>query len=267
VQREIRDTTWDEGVISEFMQRASGTAYDTPSGHTLLLFATADEESELGYRLAGELETMLSWLGVTRRFNVLLWWRDDPRRIEADEWPTKRNVNGGWTRAGSSTICVYRSEEWDRVVFHEMIHALEWDWKMPQAPLPCWGLGDASNTSPALFEAWTELYAEWLWSAWTGVSWARQRRWQNEQAVQILARHARRGGTWDEDTSVFAYYILKAALAPHVEFLLLFQNGDSGDERQAVLCSLAAPELEKLRRTASRTMPRSISLRMTVVEK
>ncbi len=264
MQNEIRETTWDEGVISQFMHSAAGTAYDTASGHTLILFA--ESGTAQGASIASELETMLSWLGVTRPFKVLLWWRDDPRRIDVNSWPTKRNVNGGWTRAGSSLICVYRAEEWDRVVFHEMIHALEWDWKMPRRPLSCWGLSEDSNTYPALFEAWTELYAEWLWCAWTGTSWTMQRRWQDDQAAQLLARHARKGSAWNEDTSVFAYYILKAALAPHMEFLLFFQNGESAYERQAVLCELVAPQLDRLRREAARTTPRSVSLRMTVAK-
>lgn len=248
------------------MRTACGTAYDTAGGHTLLLFTEAGTAAE-GGSLAKTMDAMLAWLGVTRPFKVLLWWRDDPRRVETAEWPTKRNVNGGWTRAGSSTICVYRAEEWDRVVFHEMIHALEWDWKMPRKPLACWGLSESSNTYPALFEAWTELYAEWLWCAWTGTSWNRQRKWQDDQAIQLLARHGLRGSHregWDEDTSIFAYYILKAALAPHMEFLLFFQNGESADERQAVLCGMVTPELDRLRRAAAHTTPRSASLRMTL---
>jgi hypothetical protein len=252
---------WDDGVISNFMKKAEGTAYDTPSGHTLLLFS--EPGTSQGESIVVKLERMLSWLGVGRPFKVVLWWRDDPRFLGANAWPTRRNVNGGWTRSGSSAICVYRAEEWDRVVFHEMIHALEWDWKMPQRPLSCWGLSDDSVVYPALFEAWTELYAEWLWCAWTGTSWERQRLWQDEQAVQLLARHRRKGGAWDENTSIFAYYILKAALATHIEFLLFFQNGNDAGERYAVLCDMVRPRLEELRQFAELAVPRSISLRMT----
>jgi hypothetical protein len=149
-----------------------------------------------------------------------------------------------------------------------MIHALEWDWKMPTRPLACWGLGDEAETSPALFEAWTELYAEWLWCAWTDTPWEKQRAWQKKQAVQILARQGTR--VWSEDTSVFAYYVLKAALAPHIGFLLVHGNGDSTADRYALLCRLAAPELAAMRADAQPgkpvAKPKAISLRMTVLQ-
>ncbi len=261
MQSEIGATTWDEGVISEFMQTAVGNAYDTENGHTLILFTDNTEKESIGSVLATEMAHVLAWLGVPRYFHVLLWWREDPRYVQANQWPTKRQVNGGWTRAGSSVVCIYRSEEWERVLLHEMIHALEWDWKMPTRPLSCWGLGDKAETSPALFEAWTELYAEWLWCAWTGTPWQQQRKWQKDQAVQVLARQ--NGRDWSEDTSVFAYYVLKAALAPHIAFLILHGNGDSTADRYALLCRLAAPELAELRAAALAARPRAISMRMT----
>ena len=73
----------------------------------------------------------------------------------------------------------------------------------------------------ALGEAVTELLAEWFWcivhspdSDLVGETWAKQKQWQLKQAYQILAR---RPVIWSEDTSVFAYYILKAALAQEDE--------------------------------------------------
>jgi hypothetical protein len=152
---------------------------------------------------------------------------------------------------------VYRSEEWDRVVLHEMIHALEWDWQMPTKPFPCWGLESESDLFPALFEAWTELLAEWLWCVWHNVSWETQRAWQDKQAVQVLVRQK---GPWKENTSVFAYYVLKSTLAPNFAFLWIHGNGDN------VLCDLVQPELTRLRSLAKAktTTPETISLRMSL---
>jgi hypothetical protein len=191
----------------------------------------------------------------------LIFWRDDPRRIAADEWPTRRTVNGGWTRAGARAIVVYRSEEYDRVVIHETIHALRWDWEMPSHPLPCWGLSDDARLTPALFEAWTELLAEWLWCGWHDVPWRAQRAHMRAQAVQICARP--QAVPWCEDTSVFAYYVLKAALAPHMPFLWAFQNGVTPQERARVLCTLVQPELAAIRHDAAMMKPTAISLRMS----
>ena len=203
---------------------------------------------------------LLEWLGVPDTFKVYLWWRDDPRMLEVEDFPNRRNVNGGWAYANSDEIFIYRAEEYDRVLIHETIHAMGWDWDMPSEPLACWGLNKNSTVSPHLFEAWTELLAEWLWCAWNRKDWSRQRTHQEEQAIQILARES---AIWNENTNVFAYYVLKAALAPHVEFLWTFSNGVTKEERLRVLCSLVDPELVRLRKEARGVRPKRIPLRMT----
>jgi hypothetical protein len=238
-----------------------GQAWDI-GRHTLLFLADSQTDSQAdGKRVAEECWKLWEWLGAPPS-TCILWWRDDPRRLAAREWPSKETVNGGWTYQNSNTIHIYRKEEWDRVFLHEMIHALGWDWKMPEKPLACWGLAPNSNTYPALFEAWTELYAEWLWCLWHGDSpavWGVQLAWQEEQALQILARYRVLGmRSWTEDTSVFAYYVLKAALAPHIAQLLLFGPGDT-----KTLCALSAPHLAALWSRSRHITPKDMSLRMT----
>ena len=208
--------------------------------------------------VAAETDALLTWLGTPRGFTVYLYWRDDPRRLEAMEWPSRRNVNGGWTVPGSRDITVYRSEEWDRVLIHETIHALEWDWDMPETPMPCWKFRQDDKLQPALFEAWTELYAEWLWCGWHNMPWSTQRAWQDAQAVQILARAKK----WSEDTNVFAYYVLKAALAQHMPFLWIHGKVVAADWNY-ILCDLIEADLARLYRAAATTTPTNISLRMT----
>ncbi len=236
--------------------------------HTVILTRYKHEaalvETEIARRSAG----LLSWLAPPRPIRIFLWWRHDPRKIRADEWPSRRSVNGGWTSAGSSEICIYRAEEWDRVFLHEMIHALEWDWKMPTTPPDCWRTAPGTY-SPALFEAWTELLAEWFWCGWMSVEhripdlWTKQRAWQREQALQILARtHSR--SKWSENTSVYAYYILKTVLAEYMPFLWVHQNGNSLSERDRFLCAIVGPQMTLLETQASNISPQPISLRMTI---
>jgi hypothetical protein len=262
----VSNSSWDEGVIQEFMKEPLTRihVFETLSSHKLL-FIHSESESHLGSEIAKEIGQILEWLGTSRQFSVILWWRDDPRELKSNEWVTRRQVNGGWTEAGSSYICIYRQEEWQRVVFHEMIHALEWDWKMPSKQLSCWGLSEKSQVVPALFEAWTELLAEWLVCVWMfdDYVWDAQRKWQEYQALQILVR-ARNKPDWNENTSVFAYYILKTALAPHFAFLFMHQNGDTEQERYNLLCSLVAPEIQRLQTLAQYIRPVNISLRMSI---
>ena len=241
-----------------------GVAIDLPAGGKLVLFT---QERNTIADVANEVDALLQWLGTPVGFTVYLWWRDDPRVLEADEWPTRSNVNGGWATPGSTVINIYRKEEYDRVLIHETIHALEWDWKMPETPLPWWGL-EGGQTAPHLFEAWTELYAEWLWCGWHNVPWETQRKWQDYQAIQILARQGNKA--WNENTNVFAYYVLKAALAPHIEFLWVFCNGITDEERYTVLCRFTTPKLEEFRAHVrsknTNAIPERMSLRMTALD-
>lgn len=241
--------------------RTRTVAFDLAGAHTLLL--ASHHSDQHNQEVAKKLEGIFQWLDPVRPFQIFLWLREDPRQVNTGEWPSRRSVNGGWTIPGSSAICVYREEEWDRVVLHEMIHALQWDWKMPEVPDTCWSANPGSYT-PALFEAWTELLAEWFWCAWNGVAWTQQRKWQEEQALQILARHDRKQTDWSENTSVFAYYILKTALAPYMPLLWIHQNGDTPIERNAFLCRIVGPELARLEEKAIQVRIKPLSLRMTV---
>jgi hypothetical protein len=263
-QKAVNDASWDEGAIQQFVGNPAiqGTAWDIGQ-HTVLFYGKQQDTNNQAPTIVAECGKLWEWLGVPRPFTLVLWWRDDPREISKEEWPSRASVNGGWTSQNSSVIYVYRAEEWDRVFLHEMIHALGWDWKMPEKPLPCWGLPTGSKVVPALFEAWTELYAEWLWCCWHATeygAWEAQRTWQDEQAKQILAR-AGANPAWSENTSVFAYYVLKAALAPHIAELLLFGNGRTAEEREAILCHIAVPGLSALSYNTVITQP--ISLRMS----
>jgi hypothetical protein len=212
--------------------------------------------------VAQEAIHLLTWLGAPAGFQVYLFWRDDPRNATAEELLTPANVNGGFAVPGIPKIYVYRSEEWDRVLLHECIHALGWDWN-PFPQQSCWKLPSGSTLMPTLFEAWTELFAEWLWCLWhapatdtTGKTWMLQRKWHIQQAIQVLARYK---GVWKETTNVFAYYVLKTALAPQISLLLILDK----EVNQLELCETAGIELDRLRMQAKHIKPRSMRLRMT----
>jgi hypothetical protein len=251
--------SWDENRIANFLsdEKTQAVAVDLTSG-TRLLFVTQDQS--VLPSIAAEANALFQWLGVPRGFTLILFWRDDPRIIKADEWPSRGNVNGGYAFSNSNEIVVYRQEEWDRVLIHEAIHALGWDWQIPIKPMPCWGLGEKAILAPHLFEAWTELYAEWLWCGWHSLTWENQMEWQEKQAIQILARAPT---PWKENTNIFAYYVLKAALAPHIGFLWTLQGGPNNVEQHYILCSLVGPKLAELQGKAKITRPTQISMRMT----
>ena len=170
------------------MQNPSTHSLNITFGNKCKLYLFVQDEKRI-QAIAEECDSILSWLGAPSGFTVYLWLIDWPRFLKADEWATRKNVNGGWAIPGINEIFVYRDEEWDRVLIHETIHALKWDWEMPETPLPCWGFDTNDTLFPHLFEAWTELYAEWLWIGWHKLSWEKQRERQDMQALQVLARN------------------------------------------------------------------------------
>ena len=265
VKRKLGSEDWSGGTIGKFMESPDTKALDIAlpkSGGRLILFARLDTDIE---DVAHNIDGILAWMGVPPKFTVHLWLQHWLRRISAGEWPGRLSVNGGFATPGIPEVFVYREEEYDRVVIHEIIHAMKWDWKMPSTPMPCWGI--QGRMMPHLFEAWTELYAEWLWCGWHNVSWDVQMRWQQLQATQILARQLRSGrglNDWRENTNIFAYYVLKAALAPHISFLWTFGNGSIESERVYVLCRLVRTNLDVLNAAAARTTPADLSMRMTL---
>ena len=251
---------WEQQTIFSLLENPAtkGFKYELWQGSTLFLITPVIGKA---MEVAKTTDAILKWLGAAPGFNIYIWFRDDPREIKADQWPTKAQVNGGWTTVGTPNIVIYRSEEWERVLIHEMIHAMKWDWEVGATPAPCWKMNKTDKLNPHLFEAWTELYAEWLACAWYGKSWEKQRKWQDLQATQLLARATHK---WEENTSVFAYYVLKAALAPHFEFLWVFGQGKTSQEKQYVMCGLVTPELTRLRNLAKSTVRQDMSMRMSV---
>jgi hypothetical protein len=255
VAKEASRNDWDGGAVLTALSSLPAHAYDG-HGYTILVWGDPP------IIVPQQAIQMLTWLGAPSGFQVYLFWRHDPRDAETDEPLGPENVNGGFAVPGIHKVYVYRSEEWDRVMLHECIHAFEWDWA--NFPVqPCWDLPRSSKLMPTLFEAWTELFAEWLWCLWyappednTGRTWKQQRYWQDQQAIHVLARHK---GVWKETTNVFAYYVLKAALARHMDLLLLLGN----EVNQLEICELAGKGIQRLRDRAKHVKPSPLTLRMT----
>jgi len=247
--KQASNNTWDGGAIRTSLKTLEAHAYDCNS-YTILIWGHAPPQ------IAQQAAHLLTWLGAAAGFQVYLFWNDNKREVEANEWLTPETVNGGFAVPGIPKIYIYRSEEYERVLLHETIHALKWDWN-DLTVQPCWKLPTNSTLMPTLFEAWTELYAEWLWCCWFApndpTAWDRQKQWQRFQAVQILARAPT---VWKETTNVFAYYVLKAALAPQFNLLLLL-----GKEVNSM--ELCTPMLDRLRAKAQTVKPIKLALRMT----
>lgn len=212
---------------------------------------------------------ILEFLGASPGFCVN-WWRIPSARVlSPNVFPTRSEVNGGWARPGINEIFIYRLEEWDRVLIHECIHAFSWDVSIGGPLKQCLehslGMGKLTD---ALFEAATELNAEWLWCIihsphedHTGDTWLKQTTWQKNQAYAIIARSDK---TWLEDTSVFAYYIMKTVLAFEMERFKI--NWLSDSENTDAWCSLwnkYKPHFLENANMNKHTCNKNISLRMT----
>ena len=194
--------------------------------YTVFLWDLIDNNAERRLADISWCFRILTFLGAPSGFEVTWWAVPVPRIIKPEQFPTRAEVNGGWAYRGAPAVYIFREEEWDRVLIHECVHAFNWDVRPSGHVKHCLEEAlDGGQLTDAIFEAATELNAEWLWSIihspdndTSGITWQRQMTWQLNQALAILARHGQK--PWGEDTSVFAYYVLKAALAFEMEQFL-----------------------------------------------
>jgi hypothetical protein len=209
------------------LQRATWRAVrDAHTGHSIHVvsdrpFEELTADLDLGLRLLGWMsqQTPVTWY----------WWDHEwPRRLPAFVDPKQEHLNGGWAVPGVPEVHVYRREEAHKVLLHECIHALSLD--VPAALvdpiLRQFEKALGRSLWPHLGEAFTELYAEWLWSISSAGSkkeamafWNSQMRCSEKQAAQVWARI--HDATEAETTNVFAYYVLKWVLMQHLDSVLL----------------------------------------------
>jgi len=216
----LQNQLWDNGRIGSWMNREDTECrcYQT-SKYMMYLWDLKSVHPSERFKEVSWAFRILAFLGAPDGFKVT-WWRFPADRVvEAGKFPTRAEVNGGWAYRGKPAVWLFREQEWDRVLIHECVHALDWDIIPASSVRTCLqeSLDDEANLVDAIFEAATELNAEWLWCIIhspvdddTGKTWMKQREWQIYQAGAIIAR---RPEHWSEDTSVFAYYVLKAVLA------------------------------------------------------
>jgi len=233
----ISSDPFDGGRTATWMTALQHPTYmavqDAETGHTIHVVSdrmpeALQEALRLGLRL-------MKWL--TKRPVTWYWW-DQPwqRSVPAGEDPGRDHVNGGWAIPGVPEVHVYRREEAHKVMLHECIHALglDVDSHLVAPVLQQFEAALGRRLWPHLGEAYTELYAELLWSIASASTlkgakeaWAYQLVCSEKQAAQVWARI--HDSTEDENTNIFAYYVLKWVLMQHVEDAVFQKNVSVGE--------------------------------------
>jgi hypothetical protein len=192
------------------------------SNHTIYILSDRSRtgltrDIEKGFRL-------MSWL--TKQPLTWYWWDQDWKRVlPANTDPGPDHINGGWAIPGVPEVHVYRREEAHKVLLHECIHALLLDVRGVQPVLKQFESELGRQLYPHIGEAYTELFAEFLWSIAEAKSikdarlrWTGQLQCSERTAAIVWKRiHDAKEA---EATNVFAYYILKWVLMQHEEVLL-----------------------------------------------
>jgi hypothetical protein len=266
--KKLQTELWDDGIISEWIMRSDTECiYYSNGKYNMYIWLNVDPESVLNE--VSLCFRILEFIGASPGFCVN-WWRIPiSRNVAPNVFPTRSEVNGGWTRSGTNEVFIYRFEEWDRVLIHECIHALSWDVSPTLSLKKCLehSLG-GGKLMDALFEAATELNAEWLWCIIhsphgdnKGNTWLKQTNWQKKQAYAILARSDM---VWNEDTSVFAYYIMKTVLALDMErFLINWLSNSENTDTWCFLWNKYKPLFLHNAHLNKHTVDTNISMRMT----
>jgi len=201
---------------------------DIATGH--IIHVVSDRTSKM---LNDDLKLGLKLMGWLSKRPITWYWWDQPwvRRMPAGIDPGRDHVNGGWAVPGVPEVHVYRREEAHKVLIHECIHALalDVDGSLVNPVLLQFEAAFGRRLWPHLGEAYTEFFAEFLWSIASASSlegatraWVYQLACSEKQAAQVWARI--HDSTKDEDTNVFAYYVLKWVLMQHTEDALFQKN-------------------------------------------
>jgi hypothetical protein len=239
---------------------------DIETGHTIHVVSDRTPK-ELTHDLALGLR-ILRWMSQGTPI-VWYWWDHSWSRIlPAHTEPGRDHVNGGWAIPGVPEVHVYRREEAHKVLIHETIHALRLD--VPHTSITP-ALHHFEHTLgrrlwPHLGEAFTELFAEWLWTIASSHTfseciqrWDHQRLCSEKQAGQVWARI--RTQTSDEDTNVFAYYILKWVLMQHEHEAIL--GPDHSVSKWFPWWVECLPRLQTMADNAKKTKGESLRMGMT----
>jgi hypothetical protein len=204
---------------------------DRRTGHTIHCYSDRSRDS-LTHDLLFGLR-ILAWMSSATP--ITWWWWDQPwpRTLPADTDPGKDHVNGGWAVPGIPEVHVYRREEAHKVLIHECIHALLLDVTVTAEVRSQFDADLGRRLWPHLGEAFTELYAEWLFAICSAKTkkqaaalWSAQLACSSRQAAQVWARI--HDATANEDTNVFAYYVLKWVLMQHLDSTLLAPTASVG---------------------------------------
>ena len=123
----LQKELWDNGLIAEWVTRhdTECVVFSSPL-HTMFIWGRIGT-ARRHLADAQHCFRILEFLGAPAGFSVTWWAIPVDRVTRAGEFPTRAEVNGGWAYRARPAIWVFREEEWDRVVIHECIHALNWD--------------------------------------------------------------------------------------------------------------------------------------------
>jgi hypothetical protein len=171
-----------------------------------------------------------------------------PSRLKATWMQPKKispyQINSGLTEhtVHGTSIIIYRQSEWDKILIHELLHALHLDLEnVPALSVPLSEINSKYLTLPLnlaitmspeypqfLNELWTELQTWWLWinltSPLTPQTLLKQQKWSLMQASRIIHQYGLplplglgSSGRLEVqcNCSVGFYYIYKAWLLNH----------------------------------------------------
>ena len=257
-----------EAWLSGLGPRATWRAVrDARTGHTIHCVSDRPWAS-----LTGDLKKGLRLLNWMSPRPVVWYWWDQAwmRQMPAAVDPGRDHINGGWAVPGVLEVHVYRREEAHKVLLHETIHALGLD--VPHTAIePVRSQFEAAlgrRLWPHLGEAFTELFAEWLWVIASARSlkeaerlWISQLACSERQAAIVWARI--HDSTADEDTNVFAYYVLKWVLMQPGFLVSALIGPDHTVTHWFTWWQVSRPRLDSLAATYAATEHQNIKMGMT----
>lgn len=212
-----------------------------------------------------------------------LYLLDNLRRLDGDSILDKQEVNGGACRSTDTMakITLWRKEEILKVMIHELIHGLGYDYKQDTPPIVQHYQQKYSIRSPKMntFEAYTEIHAElihsYLLATWmegptfdmfqanVGI----EREFSRIQASKVLSLPTL---DMNRETNVCAYYVIKTELYNDLSVFLQFCKDTNESMIQLTDVSKYLEYLKKLKKITKKNYKLSklfhMTTRMTCLE-
>lgn len=198
-----------------------------------LHFFYIDELHESMYKIFKTIKQCIvlkKYFGITKHLNIYVVTAPDKRFMPKEGYITCQHINGGWTALNHNDIFIIRSEEFGKVILHEILHHCEHiqndNWKREHLVVLKTHFKISENTVLVPNEAIIELWATILYTLFSSFEYGiaynllmnKELEYSIIQYNKILDKQNEK--SWYEETNAYCYIVFKTIMLCNLEKFL-----------------------------------------------